>query len=87
MSATVLTRLITPASKATFSTTSKALRASSPMEPMPVGPNSSSSWSWKNLSPKTRRNVLYGVGLGLVVDSLVVYHYYPAFFSGEGKKL
>ncbi|KAL7791973.1 hypothetical protein V8C37DRAFT_381169 [Trichoderma ceciliae] len=56
--------------RAAFSTSARMLK--------PADANvSTSSRSWRNLSPQTRRYVAYGVAACLVVDGYVVYEYAP----------
>lgn len=74
-----IARLSTPvakmAARRTFSTTTASLK------PATTDAVASNSWAWKNLSPKTRRNVVYGLGVGAVIDSYVVYNYFPGMLG------
>ncbi|KID67613.1 hypothetical protein MAN_04371, partial [Metarhizium hybridum] len=72
-------RLSTPitkmATRRAFSTTTTFLK------PATTDAAANNSWAWKNLSPKTRRNVAYGLGACAVVDSYIVYNYFPAMLG------
>jgi hypothetical protein len=68
------------AARRAFSTTAQA------MKPATTDAAASNSWAWKNLSPKTRRNVVYGLGVCAVVDSYVVYNYFPGMMGLNEKK-
>jgi hypothetical protein len=50
----------------------------------PVAP----SWAWRNLSPKTKRNVKVLVAAGVVIDTIVLMEYetISAWFSGKDSK-
>ncbi|GJN72006.1 hypothetical protein ACCO45_009227 [Purpureocillium lilacinum] len=74
----------TAAAAANFSTSARALR---PEAVSGAAAPSSSSWAWRNLSPKTRRYVVYGLGAGAAIDSYVIYNYFPGILGlGEDKK-
>ncbi|KIE03580.1 hypothetical protein MAJ_00111, partial [Metarhizium majus ARSEF 297] len=72
-------RLSTPitkmATRRAFSTTTASLK------PATTDAAASNLWAWKNLSPKTRRNVAYGLGACAVVDSYIVYNYFPGMLG------
>ncbi|KAL7817223.1 hypothetical protein V8C26DRAFT_399739 [Trichoderma gracile] len=66
----------TLASRAAFSTSTRMLKPADASV-------SASARSWKNLSPRTRRYVAYGVAACLAVDGYVVYKYAPWMFGSE----
>lgn len=87
MSATMVTRIATPITRAAFSTTSKGYKPVHIESPASADAIKSSSWAWRNLSPQTRKYVVYGVGIGLMLDGFVVYNYYsPSWFGGANKQ-
>jgi hypothetical protein len=57
----------------------------------PMSTNASArTWAWRNLSSKTRRNIVVGLSLGAVADSYICYRYgwVPSWLgSGRGEKL
>jgi hypothetical protein len=63
-----------------FSTTSPSLK------PAATDAAAGTSWAWKNLSPKTRRNVVYGLGACAVADSYLVYNYFPGVLGLKEEK-
>ncbi|UNI22615.1 DNA helicase [Purpureocillium takamizusanense] len=89
--APIISRLSSPAvaaparrAAASFSTSARSL---SPEAASGVAAPSRSSWAWRNLSPRTRRYVVYGLGAGAVIDGYVVFNYFPGMLGlGEDKK-
>ena len=90
MSAIVLNRVATPATKAvamrtaTFSTSARALKpAAESLSSSATAPAANSSW-WSNLSPKTRTYIKAGLAVSFATDAIVLYEY-PGII-GLGKK-
>lgn len=79
MSPIIASRITTPIARAAFSTSTKTLSPSSEVSA------AGRSWGWKSLSPRTRQYVIYGFGVGLLLDSYIVVNYYPGWLGLEKK--
>lgn len=83
MSPIILSRLATPASHLTR----RALSCSSSFSSAAATPGAEAaaakpaSWSWKSLSPTTRRYIGTAICVGAVTDSYVLYTYYPGLIG------
>lgn len=91
MSAIIASRFSAPvaqlvarrASAAPFSTTTASMKPA--VGDATTSAAAGSSWAWRNLSPKARRNVMLGLGAGAAIDAYVVYNYFPGML-GLGEK-
>ncbi|KAK7407948.1 ATP-dependent DNA helicase srs2 [Neonectria punicea] len=88
MSPTLLGRIASPAAQvarhANFSTAKpllKPLLATAGSAPTATTTSGFSKWRWTSLSPKARRNVVLGLGVGTCVDTVVLYNYWPRIFG------
>ncbi|UKZ50149.1 hypothetical protein TrVGV298_004405 [Trichoderma virens] len=64
------TTVVSKATRAAFSTSGRMLKPAD-------ASISTSTRSWRNLSPQSRRYIAYGVATCLAVDGYLVYNYAP----------